>query len=531
MPAPGRLRQLFFPAVIFGLAACLVGCAAGGTGAGHDAGPSGVGFRSFWAFDYARTYRTGFDDGQTYGAVKSPRPVLVNVWYPGRSDGPRMTHGEYLLIESADPRLRALSAQLAAYQREVIDSEWGTGEEGAAEAIATALSRRRAAVRDAAPAHGRFPVVIYHGGAGSSIDDNALLCERLAAEGFLVIGAAFQQADGSSFNVDASNAGREVEFLLRLAADMGNADLARVGAVGHSAGAQGLLMYAARPGIALDAIVSLDTTQDYRTLRDPRWSLLVATLETGRDSFSTPTLFVAGPSAIFALGDTLDRSQRTYLTIPGLSHNEYVSQGEIAAALRARSARDSAENAAAPAREVRAAGERLRSLVTLYLSARLRGDRAAWRELETLQAAGLATQPHVEIVEPGGQPQQPPGATASPRSVFLAFERAGADGAIAELSRSGRLDARLFTDEFAFQLLYDLAASNRLDDARRLSDFFLTRGVDARRFMVPQVDLFASLRRFPEFVGVCVRLGRVIADDDPQTREMVRKYGLAPSDP
>jgi len=50
-----------------------------------QAGPFTVGFRSTWALDEGRTYRTAFDDGQTYGAEKAPRPVLVLLWYPADS--------------------------------------------------------------------------------------------------------------------------------------------------------------------------------------------------------------------------------------------------------------------------------------------------------------------------------------------------------------------------------------------------------------------------------------------------------------
>src|SRR6185503_19039473 len=85
-------------------------------------GPFAVGFRSTWGFDEGRTYRTAFDDGATYGAEKSPRPVLVQMWYParestaGRSAAP-MPHGRYFAIESDEPRLARLAPALASYAR------------------------------------------------------------------------------------------------------------------------------------------------------------------------------------------------------------------------------------------------------------------------------------------------------------------------------------------------------------------------------------------------------------------------------
>jgi hypothetical protein len=78
-------------------------------------GPFGVGFRSTWEFDERRTYRTEFDDGETYGAEESPRPVLVLQWYPThdrRAD--TMSHRQYFSIASDDPRLRNLADALTA---------------------------------------------------------------------------------------------------------------------------------------------------------------------------------------------------------------------------------------------------------------------------------------------------------------------------------------------------------------------------------------------------------------------------------
>src|SRR5262249_30219062 len=47
-----------------------------------------------------------------------------------------------------------------------------------------------------------FPLVIYHAGAGSSFEDNSVLCEFLASHGFVVLGSAFPERSGKSFNTD-----------------------------------------------------------------------------------------------------------------------------------------------------------------------------------------------------------------------------------------------------------------------------------------------------------------------------------------
>lgn len=99
-----------------GVAALLSSCASSRASAPAERTEHRIGFRSSWELDPARTYRTQFDDGVTYGREKSPRPVLVNLWYPAASDGRRMNHTEYLAFEPSDPRLHALAEKLLAHE-------------------------------------------------------------------------------------------------------------------------------------------------------------------------------------------------------------------------------------------------------------------------------------------------------------------------------------------------------------------------------------------------------------------------------
>ncbi len=79
-----------------------------------EPGPHAVGFRSHWELDRTRRYTTAFDDGQTYGKVKSPRPILVNLGYPAERDEsvPAMPYRDYLRIGSEDPSLVGVPSML-----------------------------------------------------------------------------------------------------------------------------------------------------------------------------------------------------------------------------------------------------------------------------------------------------------------------------------------------------------------------------------------------------------------------------------
>jgi hypothetical protein len=168
-----------------------------------------VAFKTSWQFDYSRRYNTTFDDKTTYAADKAPRPILVNLWYPATSPAgaKRMLYREYLKNRSRDLLLAKFSTKLAEYNRAVIAKEvMGkpkaelTDQEKSL--LDEFLDTPTACVRDAAPARGSFPLVVYYSGAASSFEDYSVLCEFLARHGFVVLGSAFQKRNGSSLAPD-----------------------------------------------------------------------------------------------------------------------------------------------------------------------------------------------------------------------------------------------------------------------------------------------------------------------------------------
>jgi pimeloyl-ACP methyl ester carboxylesterase len=415
-----------------------------------------------------------------------------------------MRHGDYLDIvpnTAEQAHLVPLAAALVEYERRVIAMEISRVKpeemsEAQKRGVERVLARDTGCVRDAEALPGPFPLVLYHNGAGSSFEDNALLCEEIARSGYVVIGGPFFQADGGSFNVDAGNAGREFEFLLRVAAaELPQADVRRAAVVGHSLGAQASLAYAAQPGLGVDAVVSLDTTQDYHTAAFPLWEWMLRRLRDGRGDYTTPTLFAAGPSALFELGDTLSRSERLYLTMPGMGHNDYISQGEDAARLAAEVAAETgaADAQAAAERADRTAerGRELRRLVRCFLDAKLKGDGEASAVLEALQKAPLGAGPRVEAAPVGAEGPDPGGGEVTPRTVLRALKAGGAEAAIDRLKAADRADegtAFLRGPDFALELLFWLADQGRTDEAKRLADFYLAEGADVRPGLVREAD-------------------------------------------
>jgi hypothetical protein len=192
-------------------------------------------------------------------------------------------------------------------------------------------------VCNATVAAGKFPLVIYHSGHGSTFEDNSVLCEFLASHGYFVFGSAFQEPSGSSFNVDGKQTSvRDMQFLIGYAQQLSNVDWHHVGVIGHSGGAHATLMYRAQADCLADAVVSLDTTQDCYGVSDLRWEELSTTVVKNRKNMTGPGARGGQPPRILSTADSLSLARSYYFTIKNLDHNNFVSQSFMGGDLRHR---------------------------------------------------------------------------------------------------------------------------------------------------------------------------------------------------
>jgi dienelactone hydrolase len=470
------------------------------------AGPYAVGYQSGWQFDYSRRYNMTFDDKTTYAPGKAPRPLLVNRWYPA-SDVARarkMPHRDYLKIRSDDERLTRFSLELARYERDVISKEvMGkpaarlTGREKAL--LDEFFDAPTACVRDAAPARGAFPLVIYHAGAGSSYEDNSVLCEFLASHGFVVLGSAFQDQSGKSFNTDnREGSARDLEFLIAQAQRLPGVDWGRIGLVGHSAGAQASLVFRSQANSAVDAVVSLDTTQDYRGRRDPGWEFTSQVVKNGKN-FTCPLLMVAGPDAFFEMADTLQGAERYYLTIKDMGHNDYISQGGVHnERMYQLHLKNPGQKAAERARE-KAALEKARAgyralcvYVLRFLEAKLKGD-VAGKDFLAKQYRHTRpgdAEPWVEYVPAGRTGPDPykqdSALPPTPRQLRPLLREQGGARTIALLRRFRKTAPThpIFSQLFQLHVVSDLLDQGKTKDAIAFRDYYRETGLDCNKILL-----------------------------------------------
>jgi pimeloyl-ACP methyl ester carboxylesterase len=468
-------------------------------------GSHAVGFQSGWQLDYVRRYNMTFDDGTSYAAGKGPRPILVNRWYPAvvAADARKMPHGMYLNVRTDDPALAKYAARLAEYERSVIAKEvMGKPLKDLTKAESALLDEffdtPTACVRDAAPAKGNFPLVIYHAGAGSSFEDNAVFCEFLASHGFVVLGSAFPQGSGQSFNTDnREGSHRDLDFLIAHVRQLPNVDSKHIGLIGHSAGAQASLTYCARAGCPIDAVVSLDTTQDYRGVKDPLWSFTPQMVKNASE-FTSSVLMTAGPQAFFELADLLRNAERHYLTIDHLDHNDYIAQGGIHRERMVRLRRDDpGQDTKARAEEeaelpmVRESYRALCVNVLRFFEAKLKDETAAQKFLsmqyrETKFGSG---EPHVDYMAKGRtgperyvDGDEPP----SPRQLRPYLREHGNQKTIALMRRFREKTPAhpIFNDNFKFFLVGDLLDQGKVEDAIALRDYFRETKLNCNEFFL-----------------------------------------------
>ncbi len=139
-----------------------------------------------------------------------------------------------------------------------------------------------------------------------------MLCEFLASHGYVVLGSAFQEPSGRSYNIDGRlGSARDMEYLIAYAYGVPDVDWKHIGIVGHRASAQAALMFQAQDASAVDAVVSLDTTQDYTGLADHRWDDMIKPILENRSNSTKPLLFVANSHAVFEFADRLTDAEHT----------------------------------------------------------------------------------------------------------------------------------------------------------------------------------------------------------------------------
>ena len=375
---------------------------------GLTRGPHPVSFTTATVVDPSRTVQAPRDHLGRPHPDYGQRPLHLAIWQPAAADasGAAMAYGDYLPLLAWDtgPQPEGAAARQVAELR-YIQMVTPLASPPDSAALARWLAERVWARRDAEPAAGRFPVLLYAPGSGYPACDNSVLCEFLASHGYLVvsspsIGADARRMTGDAFGLEAQT--RDLEFLAGYVQSLPHADPERLAAAGFSAGGLASVLFALR-NTRVQALVSLDgTVRESASL-----ALGQSFLHFQPERLRIPTLVVttSPERAMPGMDDESFLEQARYaditrVVVPGAEHHDFASLSSL---LRRCSRRGAALDWAAATSGYQAVCEVLLGFLDAHLKddagARDPGGAAAAGCVVTTRAAQAAPPTPADFVE------------------------------------------------------------------------------------------------------------------------------------
>lgn len=277
--------------------------------------------------DYLGRPRPGYDR----------RPIHIAVWQPAKSatSGTAMTYGDYLPLMAWDtgPEAEGAAERAVAELRYTQTVTPLAGPPDSA-SIHRLMGERVWARRDAEPAPGTFPVLVYAPGMGYPAFDNSVLFEYLASHGYMVVAAPSTGPDAGripydAFGLEAQT--RDLEFLTGYLRTLPQADRERIGTAGFSLGGLSSLFFALRD-TRVKAVISLDGS-----VRAERSLAMARTFPEFRpERLRVPMLaFIAAPDpatpapADESFLDQAKYSEITRAVVSGTVHHDFGSMSSL----------------------------------------------------------------------------------------------------------------------------------------------------------------------------------------------------------
>lgn len=213
-------------------------------------GPYSVGLNVVDQYDLTRAYPASSKHFSKSSVGDDTRPLQTLIWYPSvRSTAESMTVGDYVELADTGIHFNAPDEK---------GNRWRS-------LLKSSLDISLLAVRDAKPASGRYPVLIYAPSDSSVSWENADLCEYFASHGYVVFASPSMGASTRDMtdDLDGINAqARDISFLVTYAETVPDADSSRVAVVSWSWGGISSLFASARDS-RIDALVEMDGSLRY----------------------------------------------------------------------------------------------------------------------------------------------------------------------------------------------------------------------------------------------------------------------------
>ena len=213
-------------------------------------GPYPVGLKVVDQYDHSRAYPASSKNLSKSSGGDDARPLQTLIWYPSlRTTVKPMTVGDYIQLADTEIHFDAPHPE---------QNRWRS-------LLETSSEIPLWAVRDAQPAKGHYPVLLYAPSDSSVSWENADLCDYLASYGYVILASPSMGVSTRDMtdDQDGINAqARDISFLITYAKTLPAMDLSQVAVVSWSWGGTSSLFAAARDPL-IDALVSMDGSMRY----------------------------------------------------------------------------------------------------------------------------------------------------------------------------------------------------------------------------------------------------------------------------
>jgi pimeloyl-ACP methyl ester carboxylesterase len=213
-------------------------------------GPYPVGLKVFDQYDLSRTFFAPTKGPSESSVGKNVRSLQTLIWYPSLiSVGGAMTVGDYAQLADTEIHFNAPAEK---------ENRWRS-------LLKTSFDTQLWAVREAKPAKGRYPVLIYAPSDSSVSWENADLCEYFASYGYVVLASPSMGVSTRDMTDDLGGINaqaRDISFLITYAGSLSDTDSSQVAVVSWSWGGISSLFASARDP-RIDALVEMDGSIRY----------------------------------------------------------------------------------------------------------------------------------------------------------------------------------------------------------------------------------------------------------------------------
>jgi acetyl esterase/lipase len=296
-------------------------------------GTFSAGFKSLFRYDASRTWKSTRNYSGAFSPDIDGRPIQISIWYPANADpsDKRMVFADYV-DQSAPAGFAQLNSIMKQRSRDDAASAVPRSQ------LSALQSLQMNAYRNARPATGRFPVVLYFAGLSEPINSNAIMAEYLASHGYVVasislIGPSEEETFQSRTSNDFEATVRDMEFAWSILQDEPNVDRTHLAVMGHSVGAIEAVILGMRNG-NVSAVIGLDGTYGFEGLSS------ALTSSYGYDPGRMRAAFLDLRRAQGAQGnepldlsavESFRHSDRTFITIDKMHHSDFTSFAMIGA--------------------------------------------------------------------------------------------------------------------------------------------------------------------------------------------------------